>query len=74
MQFEHNGYTLVQRAEFNYHYMIFSPDGRMVMHVPYDKPVTEEKARRFIDGYILLAAKLDKVGDKLFEGEEEADI
>lgn len=73
MQFKHKGYTLSQ-TDYNYHYMIFSEDGHMVMHVPYDKPVTKEKAKEFIEGYIFLAGKLEEVGDKLFEDDEEDDI
>lgn len=72
-KFTHKGYTLTQ-ADYNYHYMIFASDGHMVMHVPYDKPLTEEKAREFIDGYIFLAGKLDEVGDKLMEDDEETEI
>lgn len=72
-KFTHKGYTLTQ-TDYNYHYMIFDGDGRMVMHVPYGKPLTEEKAREFIEHYIFLAGKLDEVGDKLFEEEEETDI
>lgn len=41
------------------------------MHVPYDKPLTEEKAREFIDGYIFLSGTLDEIGDKLMEDDEE---
>lgn len=67
------GYTLTQ-TDYNYHYMIFNSDGHRVMHVPYDKPLTEEKAKEFIEHYIFLAGTLDKVGDKLFEEEEETDI
>lgn len=70
MKFKHKGYTLSQ-TNYNYHYMIFAEDGHMVMHVPYNKPVTEEKAREFIEHYILLAGKLDEAGDKLFEDDEE---
>ena len=44
------------------------------MHAQYDKPLTEEKAREFIEHYIFLVGKLDEVGDKLFEEEEETDI
>lgn len=72
-KFVHKGYTLTQ-TDYNYHFMIFASDGHMVMHVPYDKPLTEEKAREFIEHYIFLAGKLDEVGDKLFEEEEKADI
>lgn len=43
----HKGYTLSQ-TDYNYHYMIFSSNGHMVMHVPYDKPLTQEEAREFI--------------------------
>lgn len=73
MKFKHKNYTLSQ-TDYNYHYMIFSEDGHMVMHVPYDKPITEEKAMEFIEHYIFLAEKLDEVGDKLFEDDEEDDI
>lgn len=66
INFKHKGYTLSQTG-YNYHYMIFAEDGRMVMHVPYDKPVTEEKAREFIEGYISFAKELDEIGDKLLE-------
>lgn len=72
-KFTHKGYTLIQ-TDYNYHYMIFASDGRMVMHVPYDKPLTEEKAREFIEHYLLLSGKLDEVGDSLFEDEEKTDI
>lgn len=73
MKFAYKGYTLSQ-TDYNYHCMIFAEDGHMVMHVPYDKPVTKEKAREFIEHYIFLAGKLDEVGDKLFEDDEEEDI
>lgn len=72
-KFTHKGYSLTQ-TDCNYHYMIFNSEGHMVMHVPYDKPLTEEKAKKFIDGYIFLVGKLDEVGDKLFKEEEETDI
>lgn len=71
--FTHKGYTLSQ-TDYNYHYMIFAEDGHMVMHVPYDKPLTEQKAKEFVEHYIFLAGKLDEVGDKLFEDEEETNI
>lgn len=64
-RFSYKGYTLSQ-TDYNYHYMIFNSDGHRVMHVPYDKPITKEKAREFIDHYIFLAGKLDEVGDMLF--------
>lgn len=70
MQYQHKGYTLRQMAKCNYHFMIFAEDGRMVMHVPYNKPLTEEKAKEFIEGYILLAGKLDDIVDDL---EDEKD-
>lgn len=70
MQYKHKGYTLRQ-AKNNNHYMIFAEDGHRVMHVPYNKPVTEEKAREFIKGYILLTEKLDKIVDELSEEEED---
>lgn len=55
MKFTHKGYTLAQEAtEVNYHYMIFAEDGHMVMHVPYDKPMTEEKAKQSIEHAIYL--------------------
>lgn len=72
-KFTHKGYTLTQ-TDYNYHYMIFDSEGRMVMHVPYDKPLAEEKAREFIDGYIFLTGKLDEVGDKLMKDDEEAEV
>lgn len=72
-KFNHKGYTLTQ-TDYNYHCTIFNSDGHMVMHVPYDKPLTEEKAREFIEHYIFLAGKLDEVGDDLFEDKEETDI
>lgn len=52
--FKHKGYTLSQ-TDYNYHYMIFDENGNMVCHVPYDKPVTEEKAVEFIEHYILIS-------------------
>lgn len=72
-KFTHKGYTLTQ-TDYNCHCMIFNSDGHMVMHVPYEKPLTEEKAREFIEHYIFLAGKLDKVEDKLLEDDEESDI
>lgn len=72
-KFTHKGYTLTQ-TDYNHHFMIFASDGHMVMHVPYGKPLTEEKAREFIEHYIFLAGKLDEVGDRLMEGDEETDI
>lgn len=72
-KFIHKGYTLAQ-TDYNCHYMIFAKDGRMAMHVPYSKQITEEQAREFIEGYIMFAGKSDKAGDKLFEDEEETDI
>lgn len=72
-KFTHKGYTLTQ-TDYNYHYMIFNSDGHVVMHVSYDKLLTEEKAKEFIEHYIFLTGKLDEVGDKLFEDEEETDI
>lgn len=69
-EFTHKGYTLKQ-TDYNYHYMIFAGDGHMVMHVPYDKPLTEEKARELIEHYIFLAEKTDKYLDKLMEDDEE---
>lgn len=65
MTFKHKGYILHQAAKCSYHYMIFADSGRAVMHVPYNKPLTEEKAKEFIEGYILLAGKLDEIADDL---------
>ena len=48
MKFKHKGYTLQQAAKCNHHFMIFAEDGHIVMHVPYNKPITEEKAKEFI--------------------------
>ena len=60
MTFKHKGYTLAQGAKkSNYHFMIVAEDGRMVMHVPYNKPITEEKAKKFIEWYITLAGGLE---------------
>ena len=72
-KFTHKGHTLTQ-TDYNYHYMIFASDGHMVMHVPYDKPLTEEKAREFIEHYILLAGNFDDIYDSLLEDEEETKI
>lgn len=72
-KFTHKGYTLTQ-ADYNYHFMIFVSDGHMVMHVPYGKSLTEEKAREFIGHYIFLAGTLDKAGDKLTEDDGETEI
>lgn len=72
-KFAHKGYTLTQ-TDYNYHYMIFAEDGHVVMHAPYSKALTEEKAKELIDGYIFLAGTLDEVGDKLIEDDEETDI
>lgn len=72
-KFTHKGYTLTQ-TDRNYHYMIFDSDGYMVMHVPYGKPLTEEKAREFIEYYIFLSGKLDEVAEELLEDDEETEI
>lgn len=69
MKFQHKGYTLSQ-TDYNYHYRIFAPDGHMVLHVPHDKPITEEKAREFIDNYISFVGTLDKVSDDFWENDE----
>lgn len=70
MEYKHKGYTLQRAAKCNYHFMIFAKDGRMVMHVPYNKPLTEEKAREFIESYILFSGKLDDISDDLADGRE----
>lgn len=50
-KFTYKGYTLTQ-TDYNYHYMIFDSDGRMVMHVSYGgKLMTEEKAKKLIEHY-----------------------
>ena len=67
-EFEHKGYTLSQ-VYYNQHYMIFDKNGRMVMHVPYDRPITEEKARELIEHYILLAEKLEDIAEDLKDEE-----
>lgn len=69
-KFTHKGYTLTQ-ADCNYHFMIFASDEHMVMHVQYTKPLTEKRAKEFIEHYIFLAGKLDEVGDGLMEDEED---
>lgn len=71
MTFKYKGYTLQQGANVNYPYMIFAPDGHMVMHVPYNKPVTEEKAKEFIEGYLSLTEKFDKIYDDLQEDDSD---
>lgn len=43
-KFTHKDYVLTQ-TDYNHHFMIFASDGHMVMHVPYNKTLTEEKAR-----------------------------
>ncbi len=73
-KFTHKGYTLTQ-TDYNYHYMIFDSDGQMVMHVPYDNPLTEEKAREFIEHYIFLSEKAGECLDNLMEDDgEDTDI
>lgn len=72
-KFNHKGYTLTQ-TDYNYHCTIFNSDGHMVMHVPYDKPLTEEKAREFIEHYIFLAEETEKYLDKSMEDDEETEI
>ena len=67
-EFEHKGYTLSQ-VYYNKHYMIFDNNGRMVMHVLYDRQITNEKAIELIEHYILLAEKLEDIADDL-EDEE----
>lgn len=75
MKFTHKGYTLAQEAmPVNYHYMIFAEDGRMVMHVPYCKPITEEKAKEAIEFYISLAGMPKEVIDEMLEDDEETDV
>lgn len=75
MKFTHKGYTLVQEAtEVNYHYMIFAKDGHMVMHVPYCKPVTEEKAKEFIEFYISFTKMPENVIDEMLKDDWETDI
>lgn len=70
MQYQHKGYTLRQMANCNYHFMIFAEDGHMVMHVPYNKPLTEEKAKEFIEWYFLISGKLNDIAD-VFEDDED---
>lgn len=72
-KFVHKGYALTQ-TDYNYHYTIFNSEGHMVMHVPYDKPLTEEKAREFMEHYITLAGSFDDIWDGLLKDEEETDI
>ncbi len=72
-KFTHKGYTLTQ-TDYNHHFMIFASDGHMVMHVPYDKPLTEEKAREFIEHYIFLTEETDKYLDKLMEDDEGKEL
>ena len=72
-KFTHKGYTLTQ-TDYNHHFMIFASDGHMVMHVPYDKTLTEEKAREFIEHYIFLTEETDKYLDKLMEDDEGKEL
>lgn len=65
MEYKHKGYTLQQSAKCNYHFMIFAEDGHMVMHVPHNKPLTEEKAKEFIEGYLTLSEKFDDIANDL---------
>lgn len=75
MKFTHKGYTLAQEAiPVNYHYMIFNEDGHMVMHVPYDKPMTDEKAKEAIEFYISFTKMPESVIDEMLEDDEETDI
>lgn len=68
-EFEHKGYTLSQ-TYYNNHYMIFDKDGRMIMHVPYDKPITtQEKAAELIEHCIMLREQLENVIDDLDDTE-----
>lgn len=72
MRFIHKGYTLVQEAvKVNYHYMVFDKNGRMVMHVPYDKPVTEEKAKEAIEFYISFTKVPKEAIDEMLKDDEE---
>lgn len=65
--YKHKEYTLSQ-TDYNYHYMIFDENGHMVCHVPYDKPITEEKAVEFIEHYILISEQIENFLD---ESEDE---
>lgn len=69
--YKHKGYTLSQ-TDYNYHYMIFDEGGNMVCHVPYDKPITEEKAVEFIEHYILISGQIENFLDEL--GDEDSEI
>lgn len=69
VSYKHKGYTLTQ-ADYNNHYMIFDENGHMVMHVPYDKPITvQEKAVEFIEHYIMLSEKFNDIFDDLDDEE-----
>lgn len=70
MKYTYKGYTLSQ-TDYNNHFVIFAEDGRMVMHVPYNKSLTEEKAKEMIENYLILAEKLDENIDKLLEEDED---
>ena len=72
-KFTHKGYTLTQ-ADYNYHYMIFDKSGDMVMHCPYSKPITEDKAKELIEHYISFTNIPENVLDKLLEDEEETEV
>ena len=58
MVFKYKGYILQQVDKCNNHYMVLQKDGRRVMRVSFSGGVmTEEDARRIIDGYINLSQK-----------------
>lgn len=62
MKITYKGYTLAQ-TDYNYHYTVFASDGHMVMHVPYGEPMTEKKAKEFIENYIMLTGELGEVAE-----------
>lgn len=70
MEFKHKGYTLKQ-AEHHHHYMIYADDGQRVMHVPHDKPLTEDEAIERIEGYILLTQNMEEYLDEVLGGQSE---
>lgn len=70
MTFKHKGYALTQGSKYNYHYMIYAPDGHRVAHVPYDKPVSEKKAKEFIERYLSISEKVEYIVNDLKDDED----
>lgn len=54
MRFTHKGYTLEQDVKNSYDYTIFDENGKKLWEIPYNKPMTEEKAKESIEHAIYL--------------------